>query len=80
MPLFVAEALTIELAARIAGLTIEAIAARLDERFRLLTGGSRAPPPRHRLLQTALDWSCGLLSPDTQALLRCLAIFALRRS
>jgi non-specific serine/threonine protein kinase len=69
--------LAIELAAaRVAVLSIDAIAARLDDRFRLLTTGNRTALPRHRTLRAALDWSYDLLIPPEQALLRRLATFA----
>ena len=69
--------LAIELAAaRVPVLSVEQIAARLDERFRLLTGGSRTAAPRQRTLRGALDWSYDLLSANERALLRRLAVFA----
>ncbi len=69
--------LAIELAAaRMAALPVEAIAARLDARFRLLTTGNRAALPRHRTLRAAMDWSYDLLDRPEQALLRRLAVFA----
>jgi non-specific serine/threonine protein kinase len=68
--------LAIELAAaRVKLLGIEQIAARLDDRFRLLTGGSRAALPRHRTLRAAIEWSDALLSVAERALLRRLAVF-----
>lgn len=68
--------LAIELAAaRIRVLSVEQIAVRLDDRFQLLTGGSRAAPPRQQTLRAALDWSYDLLSDTEQALLRRLSIF-----
>ena len=69
--------LAIELAAaRVQVLSIEQIADRLDERFRLLTGGSRTAAPRQRTLRGALDWSYDLLSAKERALLGRLAVFA----
>jgi predicted ATPase/DNA-binding CsgD family transcriptional regulator/tetratricopeptide (TPR) repeat protein len=69
--------LAIELAAaRVGLLTPIQIASRLDDRFRLLTDGSRTAPPRHRTLQEALDWGHELLSPPEQTVLRRLAVFA----
>jgi predicted ATPase/class 3 adenylate cyclase len=69
--------LAIELAAaRLRVLTVEQIAARLDDRFRLLTGGSRTALPRHQTLQALIDWSYDLLSEAEQVLLRRLAVFA----
>jgi len=47
-----------------------------DERFRLLTEGSRTAPPRQRTLAATMAWSYGLLSGPEQALLRRLAVFA----
>jgi predicted ATPase/class 3 adenylate cyclase len=68
--------LAIELAAaRVKVLPIEQIGARLNERFRLLTGGSRTALPRQRTLQATIDWSYGLLSEAERALLRMLSVF-----
>jgi predicted ATPase/DNA-binding winged helix-turn-helix (wHTH) protein len=69
--------LAIELAAaRAAAFGIEELAARLDDRFRLLTGGRRTAPPRHQALRATLDWSHELLAEPERVLLRRLAIFA----
>jgi len=69
--------LAIELAAaRIRALSVEQIAARLDDRFRLLASGDRTAPPRQQTLQAAVDWSFHLLTPDEQVLLRRLSVFA----
>jgi predicted ATPase/DNA-binding winged helix-turn-helix (wHTH) protein len=69
--------LAIELAAaRAATLGIEELARRLDDRFRLLTGGSRTALPRHQTLRATLDWSYRLLSEPAQIVLRRLAAFA----
>ena len=69
-------ALAIELAAaRLPSLGLDGIEAGLDERFRLLAGGSRIDE-RHRSLRSAIDWSYGLLAPADQALLRRLSVFA----
>jgi predicted ATPase len=69
--------LAIELAAaRASALGIETLAARLDDRFRLLTGGRRTAPPRHRALRATLDWSYQLLAEPERVLLRRLAVFA----
>jgi predicted ATPase len=69
--------LAIELAAsRAQLLTLEQIVARLDDRFGLLTTGSRTAPPRHQNLQALMDWSYELLSPLERSLLRSLAVFA----
>jgi predicted ATPase/DNA-binding winged helix-turn-helix (wHTH) protein len=69
--------LAIELAAaRAAALGIEGIAARLDNRFRLLAGGHRTAMPRHQTLRATLDWSYELLTEPERMVLRRLAIFA----
>lgn len=69
--------LAIELAAaRVKLLRVEEIAARLDDRFRLLAGGSRTALPRHQTLAALVDWSYGLLAPAEQRLLRWLSVFA----
>ena len=69
--------LALELAAaRAKILTVEEIATRLDQRFRLLTTGNRTSLPRHQTLQAMVDWSWELLSAKEQALLRRLSIFA----
>jgi len=68
--------LAIELAAaRVRTLSIQQIAAHLDERFRLLTGGSRTALPRHQTLRGLIDWSHGLLVDAERALFRRLAAF-----
>jgi predicted ATPase/class 3 adenylate cyclase len=69
--------LAIELAAaRVKVLTVEQIASRLDDRFRLLTGGSRTALPRQQTLRAAMDWSYDLLAPKERAVLRRLSVFA----
>ncbi|MBI1774944.1 MAG: winged helix-turn-helix domain-containing protein [Proteobacteria bacterium] len=69
--------LAIELAAaRASTLGIEGLAARLDDRFSLLTGGRRTALPRHQMLRATLDWSYELLSEPERAVLRRLAAFA----
>ena len=69
-------ALAIELAAaRVTMLPVTEIAARLDDRFRLLTGGSRALP-RHQTLHAAMQWSYEQLAPLEQHLLRQMSVFA----
>ncbi|MBI5879736.1 MAG: tetratricopeptide repeat protein [Chloroflexi bacterium] len=69
--------LAIELAAaRIKLFTAEQIAARLDDRFRLLTGGSRTAMPRQQTLRGTIDWSFSLLTEPEQALLRRVSVFA----
>jgi predicted ATPase/DNA-binding SARP family transcriptional activator len=68
--------LAIELAAaRLRSLSAAQIAARLDDRFRLLTGGSRAALPRQRTLRAVVDWSWELLSEPERALARRIAVF-----
>ncbi|HSH82056.1 MAG TPA: hypothetical protein VLA19_26310, partial [Herpetosiphonaceae bacterium] len=68
--------LAIELAAaRVKVLKVEQIAARLDDRFRLLTGGSRTALPRQQTLRALIDWSWDLLSETERALLRRLSAF-----
>lgn len=69
--------LAIELAAtRSRILSVEGIASRLDERFSLLTGGSRTALPRQRTLEATVAWSYDLLPRLAQHLLRRLAVFA----
>jgi predicted ATPase/DNA-binding winged helix-turn-helix (wHTH) protein len=68
--------LAIELAvARAASLGIEGLAAGLDDRLRLLTGGHRTAMPRHQTLRATLDWSYELLTEPERVVLRRLAIF-----
>ena len=69
--------LAIELAAaRIPLLGVEGVRSRLDERFRLLTGGPSDAPPRHRTLLDTIEWSHSLLAPDEQTVFRRLGVFA----
>ena len=69
--------LAIELAAaRVSHLSVEEIAGRLEERFRLLTGGRRRSRQRHQTLQAALDWSHDLLDDAERAVLRRAAVFS----
>jgi predicted ATPase/DNA-binding SARP family transcriptional activator len=69
--------LAIELAAaRVSALTPAQLSARLSNRFRLLTGGSRAGLPRHRTLEAAIEWSHDLLSETEQVCFRRMAVFA----
>jgi len=69
--------LAIELAAaRVKVLTVEQIAARLDDRFRLLTGGSRTAVLRQQTLRAMMDWSFDLLSEAERVLFRRLSVFA----
>ncbi len=68
--------LAIELAAaRVKVLTPEQIAARLDDRFHLLTGGSRTALPRQQTLRAMIDWSYSLLTEQEKTLFRRLAVF-----
>jgi predicted ATPase len=57
-------------------LGVEALAARLDDRFHLLTGGKRTALPRHQTLRATLDWSYELLTETERVTLRRLAVFA----
>ncbi len=69
--------LAIELAAaRVRTLPVEQIADRLDDRFRLLTGGSRAAVARHQTLRATIDWSYDLLTDPERAVLRRMSVFA----
>jgi predicted ATPase/class 3 adenylate cyclase len=69
-------ALAIELAAsRVKMLNVEQIAARLDDAFRLLTGGSRTALPRQQTLRALIDWSYNLLTTEEQTALRGLSVF-----
>jgi predicted ATPase/class 3 adenylate cyclase len=69
--------LALELAAgRIRSLRVEEVATRLDDRFRLLAGGSRTALPRQRTLLGTIDWSHSLLGEPERALLRHLSVFA----
>jgi len=69
--------LAIELAAaRIRALSVEQIVTRLDDAYRLLTGGSRSALPRQQTLRAAMDWSYCLLSAQEQAFFRRLSVFA----
>lgn len=68
--------LAIELAAAwVEVLNVEEIAARLDDRFRLLVSGSRAAPPRQQTLRGAIEWSYDLLSPAERRLFAALSVF-----
>ncbi|MEV4626872.1 BTAD domain-containing putative transcriptional regulator [Micromonospora sp. NPDC049523] len=68
--------LAIELAAaRLRTLPVADIAARLDDRFRLLSRGSRTALPRHRTLRAAVEWSWDLLDPTERVLARRLTVF-----
>jgi predicted ATPase/DNA-binding SARP family transcriptional activator len=68
--------LAIELAAaRLRSLPLDEIAARLSDRFRLLTGGSRTALPRHRTLRAVVEWSWDLLTDDERRLVEQLSVF-----
>jgi predicted ATPase/class 3 adenylate cyclase len=68
--------LAVELAAaRVRALPPQEIARRLNDRFRLLTGGSRTALPRHRTLRAAMDWSFDLLPAEERILLARLSVF-----
>jgi predicted ATPase/DNA-binding SARP family transcriptional activator len=69
--------LAIELAAaRLRTMTIEQLASRLDDRFRLLTSGSRTARPRHKTLRAVIDWSWELLTEAERTVLRRLSVFS----
>ncbi|PSK82591.1 putative ATPase [Murinocardiopsis flavida] len=69
--------LALELAAaRVPAVTLPQLAARLADRFRLLTNGSRSALPRHQTLQAVVDWSWELLDGAERALLRRLSVFS----
>src|SRR5690348_5883611 len=69
--------LAIELAAaRLRTMSVEQLASRLDDRFRLLTSGSRTALPRHRTLRAVIDWSWALLTDAERIVLGRLSVFA----
>ncbi|MDB5039409.1 MAG: putative ATPase [Candidatus Eremiobacteraeota bacterium] len=69
--------LAIELAAaRVKSMSVRDLAARLDERFRLLTGGDRSALPRQQTMRALIDWSYDGLSQDERAVFRALSVFA----
>jgi predicted ATPase/class 3 adenylate cyclase len=69
--------LALELAAaRLRVMSAEQIAARLNDRFRLLVGGRRTALPRQQTLQALIDWSWNLLAESEQVLLRRLSVFS----
>ena len=69
--------LALELAAaRLRMLSVEQIAERLNDRFRLLTGGRRTALPRQQTLQALIDWSWNLLDEQERVLLRRLSVFS----
>jgi len=69
--------LAIELAAaRVRSMAPEDLVARLDQRFKLLTRGSRAALERHQTLRSTIDWSYDLLDPTERSALQRLSVFA----
>jgi predicted ATPase/class 3 adenylate cyclase/DNA-binding CsgD family transcriptional regulator len=69
--------LALELAAaRLGPLSVPEINARLDQRFRLLTTGSRTALPRHQTLRALIDWSYDLLSSEEQLVFDRFSVFA----
>jgi non-specific serine/threonine protein kinase len=69
--------LALELAAALLrGMSVDDLAARLDQRFQLLAGGNRAALPRQQTLRATLDWSYHLLTDSEQALFARLGVFA----
>jgi predicted ATPase/DNA-binding SARP family transcriptional activator len=69
--------LALELAAaRVRGLGVHELAARLDDRFRLLDAGRRSAPPRQQTLRAVIDWSWDLASEPERIVLRRLAVHA----
>jgi predicted ATPase/DNA-binding SARP family transcriptional activator len=69
--------LAIEMACtRLRSMPLTEVAARLSDRFRLLTGGNRTALPRHQTLLAVVDWSWRLLTDEERALARRLAVFA----
>jgi non-specific serine/threonine protein kinase len=69
--------LAIELAAaRVRAMPVDEIEARLDSRFRLLTGGSRTAQPRQQTLKALIDWSYDLLNEPERSLLGRLSVFS----
>jgi predicted ATPase/class 3 adenylate cyclase len=69
--------LALELAAaRMRSMSVDEVNRRLDQRFRLLTGGSRTALPRQQTLRSLIDWSYDLLDDSERAMLRRLAVFA----
>ena len=69
--------LALELAAaRLASMSLQNVSERIDQRFRLLTGGSRNAMPRQQTLQATVDWSFGLLTQAERDTLTRLSVFA----
>jgi non-specific serine/threonine protein kinase len=68
--------LALELAAvLVRGMSVDELGSRLDQRFTLLTGGSRVALPRQQTLRATIEWSYQLLSPDQRELFARLAVF-----
>ncbi|MDE2126080.1 MAG: tetratricopeptide repeat protein [Armatimonadetes bacterium] len=68
--------LAIELAAaRVKSISTEDIATRLNDRFRLLTGGARTALPRQQTLRALIDWSYDLLTPEEREMFHRLSVF-----
>src|SRR5207245_8855082 len=63
-------------AARAKVRTVDDLLVRLDDRFRLLTGGGRTAGPRQQTLRATVDWSYELLDPSERKLFRRLSVFA----
>ncbi|MBS1719441.1 MAG: tetratricopeptide repeat protein [Armatimonadetes bacterium] len=69
--------LALELAAsRVRAMPLDALVDRLDDRFKVLTGGSRTALPKHQTLKALIEWSHELLEDDAKILFRRLAVFA----
>src|SRR5262249_34281640 len=69
--------LAIELAAaRLRTMSVDQLASRLDDRFRLLNSGSRTALPRHKTLRAVVDWSWELLTDAERIVLRRLSVFS----
>ncbi len=69
--------LALELAAaRLRSLSVSEINSRLDQRLRLLTGGSRTAEPRHQTLRALIDWSYATLNTDERSVADRLSVFA----
>ncbi len=69
--------LAIELAAtRLRTMSIDQLACRLDDRFRLLSSGSRTALPRHQTLRAVIDWSWELLTDAERMVLRRISVFS----
>ncbi len=63
-------------AARVRAMSVDQLAVRLSDRFRILTGGSRTALPRQQTLRALIDWSYNLLSEQEQILLGRLSVFS----